>query len=120
MLAKIAPQKMQRNCGGAKGRVHLHLDGCHLAPNCHLCHVMPTKPPKQKVHHPHMSIYILCVPTHDFSRGSHAQCRFISRFADSAGSIHRLVHYELRRNAADSHCDDRGSCLIESDSDEDS
>jgi len=65
--------KIQRHAGGPNAWVHLHLDGRHLSPNPHLCHVITMRAPKQMVRHPHMCIYILCFPTLDFCQGSHVR-----------------------------------------------
>jgi len=116
----MAQQKIQRLAGDAKARVYLHLDGHHLGPDRHLCHVMTTQTQKQKVRHPHRCIYTLSFPKPNVCPASHVRWRLYSRFADSWWSIHRLVHYQLRGNAADSHCDDTGSHLSESNSEEES
>jgi len=120
VLDKMAPQKIPRHAGGAKARVHHHPDRRHLGPNRHLCHLMTKRAPKQKVFQPHICLYILHFAILDFWQGSHARERFYSRFADSWWSIHRLVHYQLRGNAADSHFDRKGSRLSESDSEDES
>jgi hypothetical protein len=48
-------------------------------------------------------------------QGSHARKWLFSRFADWWQSIHRLVHYELRGNASDSHFVGESSLLSEPD-----
>jgi len=71
LLVEMAPHEIDRYDGGAHARVHLHHDWRHLGPERHQHHLMMKRAPKQKVCHPHICIYTICFPAHNFCQGSH-------------------------------------------------